>query len=126
MSADQFSGLSHTEALVEEGTVGTIAALPTTYKSFLGTALACRIAAGTGELLGRFPVVKGGPVGYWWQDDSEANELRRLQGYARRHGFANVPIRWHLNEGLRLPDDIPALVAEIEREQQVFVVLDSL
>jgi hypothetical protein len=68
-----------------------------------------------------------GPVGYWWQDDSEANELRRLQDYARRHDHTGeLPLIWHLNEGLRLPDDIPALREEIEREGQRFVVLDSL
>jgi hypothetical protein len=66
-------------------------------------------------------------VGYWWQDDSEDNELRRIKAYAKRHGHTDaLPIRWHLNEGLRLPEDLPRLREEIERETQALVVLDSL
>lgn len=68
-----------------------------------------------------------GPVGYWWQDDSKEAELGRLKAYASRHGYTGeLPIRWHLNENLRLPDHAAALKGEIEREGQVFVVLDSL
>jgi hypothetical protein len=54
-------------------------------------------------------------------------ELERLKSYAARHGYTGeLPIRWHLNENLRLPDHAAALRKEIEREGQVFVVLDSL
>jgi len=134
-------GLSHTELLklevppvtelvkgvVEAGTLGAIAALPERYKSWVAQELGFKVARGEGKLLGHAPILKGGPVGYWWQDDSLANEANRIQTYARRHGLTDeLPIRWHLNEGLRLPDDIPRLVAEIERERQVLVELDSL
>jgi len=139
-SRRSFPGLSHAEALarkvpataelvreiIEAGTVGQVAGLPETHKSFLATEIAHKVAAG-GLVLGRFKVLRCGPVGYWWQDDSEANELRRLQAYANQHGFTGeLPLHWHLNEGLVLPNDIPALRAEIEREKQELVVLDSL
>jgi hypothetical protein len=136
----RFPGLSHTEALarkipptselvaglVEAATVGTIAGLPETHKSFLALELAHKLTAG-GTILGH-DVRQRGPVGYWWQDDSEANELRRIQTYAARHGHTgDLPIRWHLNEGLRLPDDLDYLLGDVEREpRQVLVVLDSL
>lgn len=135
-----FPGLSHVEALarqvsptrqlvehlVEAGTLGTIAALPETHKSFLALELAHKIVAG-GKVLGEHEVLLRGPVGYWWQDDSEENELGRLQDYARRHDHTGeLPLRWHLNEGLRLPDHTATLRAEIEAERQVLVVLDSL
>jgi hypothetical protein len=138
----RFRGLSHAEALkadvpdvieivqdvIEVGTLGSLAALPETYKSLLATELVHKIAAGGEQLvLGRLPVRIHGPVGYWWQDDSKSNELKRVQDYARRHGFTGaLPITWHLNEGLRLPDDIPVLREEIDRLGQVLVWLDSL
>jgi AAA domain/DnaB-like helicase N terminal domain len=112
--------------LIEAGTVGTIASLPEMHKSWLATQITHKVAAG-GQVLGRFKVVRQGPVGYWWQDDSEQNEVRRIQTYAARHNCdIGLPICWHLNEGLRLPDDLPLLRAEIEREGQVLAVLDSL
>jgi hypothetical protein len=48
-----------------------------------------------------------------------------------RHAIANgypsgLPIRWHLGEGLVLPDDLDKLRTEVEREGQVLVLLDSL
>lgn len=137
---DRFQGLSHADALarelpparalianlIESGTLATIAGLPESYKSWLAIETAYKVTAG-GLVLGRFAVEQTGPVGYWWQDDSEANELARLQQYAIRHGFTGrLPLRWHLNEGLRLPDDLGAIRAEVEREEQALVVLDSL
>jgi hypothetical protein len=134
-----FDGLTHPELLaleiapaaqlvadlVEAGTLGTIAGLPETFKSWLALRIAFSVATG-GTVLGR-EVVGAGAVGYWWQDDSRENEVRRIQGYARQHAHTgDVPIRWHLNEGISLPDGIADLRAEIEREQQVLVVLDSL
>ena len=113
------------DGLIEAGTVGTVAGLPETHKSFLAVAIANKVAAGSGSVLGR-EVRSGGPVGYWWQDDSEANELARIKRYAGLHGYGSEPVRWYLNEGLRLPADIAALRAEIEREQQALIVLDSL
>jgi hypothetical protein len=115
------------EDVVEAGTVGTIAALPERYKSWVANELAFKVASAEGRLFGQAVITKSGPVGYWWQDDSLANEVNRARAYASRHGHsAELPIRWHLNEGLRLPDDIPALVKEIEDERQVLVILDSL
>jgi hypothetical protein len=135
-----FPGLSHQDALarevpptqelvtgiIEAGTVGMITGLPETYKSWVGVDTAVAVATG-GRVLDRFDVTHAGPVAYWWQDDSTPNELKRIQAYARRHNHTgDLPITWHLNEGLRLPDDIPALRAEIETKSQVLVVLDSL
>lgn len=136
---ERFRGLSHPEALerkvepsrqlverlVEAGTVGTIAGLPETFKTFLAMQTAFRVAVG-GTVLGR-EVLRTGPVAYWWQDDSEENELARLQAYAHRHNLTGeLPIRWHLNEGLVLPRDLDYLRDEVEREGQRLVVLDSL
>jgi AAA domain len=136
---DGFAGITHAdlletevppahqlvEGLIEKGTLGTLSGLPETYKSFLSLALSLRVASG-GRILGR-RVLEVGPVGHWWQDDSRENELRRIQAYARRHGFTEpLPVRWHLNEGLMLPNDIPQLRAEIEREKQKLVFFDSL
>jgi RecA-family ATPase len=116
------------EDVVEAGTIGAIAALPGRYKSWVALELGFKVACNNGSrFLGEAAIVKGGPVGYWWQDDSEANELTRIHAYAKHHKqTGKLPIRWHLNEGLRLPDDIPRLKAEIEAEKQVLVVLDSL
>jgi hypothetical protein len=136
----RFPGLTHREllamepqptaqlidGLIETATLGTAAGLPETYKSFFALQGALKIASGGGSVLGR-KVLVGGPVGYWWQDDSRENEMRRVQTYARAHGHTgDLPIRWHLNEGLALPNGIGALREEVEREQQLFVVLDSL
>jgi hypothetical protein len=114
------------EGVIEAGTVGTFTGLPETFKSWLAEDVAYKVAAGGGSVLGR-SVLRSGPVGYWWQDDSVENEVRRIQAYAGRHGHGGeLPIRWHLNEGLRLPDDLPRLREEIERERQVLAFIDSL
>ena len=114
------------EGVIEAGTVGTIASLPELHKSFLAAEITHKLAAG-GQVLGRLKIAKQGPVGFWWQDDSTENEVRRIQTYARVHEHTGeLPIRWHLNEGLRLPDDIPRLREEVEREGQLLAFLDSL
>jgi hypothetical protein len=138
--APPFRGLSHREAIelelpavphlirgaAERGSVGTLAGLPESFKSFLAMEIAFKVAGGGASVLD-LEVETHGPVGYWWQDDSKEAELGRLKAYATRHGYiGELPIRWHLNENLRLPDHVAALRAEIEREGQVFVVLDSL
>jgi AAA domain len=135
----RFDGLSHQDAvklevqparqlvagLVEQGTAGVIAGLPETYKSWLAMQITFAVAAG-GRVLGR-DVHAAGPVAYWWQDDSTENELLRIQAYARRHEqTSNLPISWHLNEGLQLPGDIASLRQEIEDRRQVLAVFDSL
>jgi hypothetical protein len=112
--------------LIEVATVGTIASVPELGKSHLAFEIAHKVAAG-GKVLDHFEVRRTGPVGYWWQDDSRANELARAQAYAERHGYATSPpgVRFHLNEGLRLPEDLTAIRAEVEAEGQVLAVLDS-
>jgi hypothetical protein len=115
------------EGIVDAGTVGLIAGLPFVRKSFLAQALAHIVAAGRGELLGRYPVLAGGPVIYVWQDDSTAKELERIQLYASRHDYPEtLPLRFVINEGIRIPDDLPSLRAMIEADSAVLVILDSL
>jgi hypothetical protein len=130
-------GLSHAEALKAEipevgelvegvidlGTVGAIVGLPYARKSWACQELARKVAAGSGLLFGKFPVLAGGPVVYCWQDDSTAKMLERVQA---RPDEPELPIRWLLNEGVRLPDDLPALREIVERDQAVLVVFDSL
>jgi hypothetical protein len=139
-STAPFRGLSHREAIelelqpvahvlrgaAKRGSVGMLAGLPESFKSFLAMEIALKVAGGGSSVLG-LDVETHGSVGYWWQDDSKEAELGRLKAYAARHGYTGeLPIRWHLNENLRLPNHVAALREEIERESQVFVVLDSL
>jgi len=75
--------------------------------------IALKVAGGGESVLG-LDVETHGPVGYWWQDDSKEAELERLKAYAGQHGYTgDVPIRWHLNENLRFPDNVDSLRAEI-------------
>lgn len=136
----KFPGLAHEEALrlelppikhlvrgaAQQGSVGTLTGLPESFKSFLAMEIALKVAGGGASVLG-LDVETHGPVGYWWQDDSRENELGRLKQYALQHGYTDgLPLLWHLNEDLRLPDHLEDLRAEVERERQVLVVLDSL
>jgi len=116
------------EDLVDVGTVGLVSGLPFTRKSWFAQGdLAHKVAAGEGLVLGRYPVLVGGPVVVCWQDDSTAKMLERIQLYASRHSYPdNLPLRFLLNEGIRLPDDLPELRALLEREGAVLLVLDSL
>ena len=71
-------------------------------------------------------VVKG-PVGYFWQDDSTRNEAERVQLFSKTHETPDdLPIRWFLNEGATLPDDLERLRVMIEEYGFVLVVLDSV
>jgi DnaB-like helicase N terminal domain/AAA domain len=133
----RLEGVSHAEALKAEipevgelvegvidlGTVGAIVGLPYARKSWACQELARKVAAASGLLFGKFPVLAGGPVVYCWQDDSTAKMLERVQA---RPDEPELPIRWLLNEGVRLPDDLPALREIVERDQAVLVVFDSL
>ena len=116
------------EDIVDAGTVGVIAGLPFAGKSWVAQEIAHKVAAGSGLVFGRFPVLIGGPVIYVWQDDSERNERLRIHTYAERHDEyrRDMRIRWLLNEGVRLPDDIEALRELIERDSAVVLVGDSL
>jgi hypothetical protein len=139
-SAGGFPGLTHAEllastfdpprllvdGLIEQGTLGLIVGLPESFKSWLALALAFRVAAGGGEVLGR-DVATSGPVGVWLQDGNKGRAAWRAREYARLHDLPEgLPIRWHLAEGLSLPRDLAALRAEIDAEGQVLVVLDTL
>ena len=89
--------------LVEKGTVGLIAGVPETGKSWLAHRIAREVARGSGQILGR-SVVTQGPVAYFWQDDSERNEAERVQTYSRVHQTPDdLPVTWFLNVGLELP-----------------------
>jgi hypothetical protein len=116
------------EDLIDIGTVGEISGLPFARKSWLALDIAHRVAAREGLVLGRYPVLAGGPVLYVWQDDAYAKELERIQAYARAHPELSdtLPLRYLLNEGLRLPDDIGELEALVQREGIALVVVDSL
>jgi len=136
-SARCLDGLTHAEVLASEipevgelvegiidvGTVGAIVGLPYARKSWTGQELARKVANGSGLFLGKYPVLIGGPVVYCWQDDSTAKMLARVQARADAPG---LPIRWFLNEGIRLPADLSALRKIVERDEAVLVVFDSL
>src|SRR5439155_3898259 len=106
---------------------GTLAGLPESWKSWLAIELGTKVAAEADAQVLGLDVETHGPVALWWQDDSKENELERLKAYATRHGYTDeIPLRYHLNEGLRLPDDVDYLREEAERLGQVFQILDSL
>lgn len=104
MSQYDMAGLSHAEVLalevpathqlvenlVEAGTVGTVAALPEMHKSWLAVELAHKVAAG-GNVLGRCAVLERGPVGYWWQDDSEETSFAAYRPRVRRFARGEAP-----------------------------------
>jgi putative DNA primase/helicase len=114
------------EGLVPRGVLELVAGLPETFKGWVCAQLAANVAAGAGELFGH-EVLVGGPAGYFWQDDSTRNEAERVQLFARVHETPrDLPLRWFLNEGLSLPDDIERLRTTIEHHGFVLVVLDSL
>ena len=111
--------------LVPIGAVGTIAGVPETYKSWQALHLASMIATGEGELYGK-GVSHSGPVGYFWQDDSTREEAERIKLYDRvRRDGSDMDVRWFLNEGLRLPDELERLRATIVEYHFCMVVLDS-
>jgi hypothetical protein len=140
-SPEPFLGLSHAEVLelrfegqpaelVEDilpcGVLAVVAGLPEAFKGWVCAKAATIVAAGEGELFGRGALAQG-PVGYFWQDDSTRNEAERVQLFARAHETpADLPIRWFLNEGAILPDDLGRLRATIEHYRFVMVVLDSV
>lgn len=141
VATEPLQGLTHAEAmqedlsllsggqlvaeLVERGTVGTIAGIPETHKTWLAQQIATGVAQGAGTILGQ-QVLEQGPVGYFWQDDSRRNELERIQTQALARSLPHdLPLRWFLNEGLTLPGDLARLRATIEAHGLVLAVLDS-
>lgn len=133
-----FVGLTHDEVLsleLEEerqliqdlvpiGAVGTIAGVPETHKSWLAQQIAVSVAKGAGAVLG-CDVATGGPVGYFWQDDSTREEAERVKVYEAVNQAAGSPLHWFLNLGVQLPADIARLAATIRAHQLVLAVLDS-
>jgi hypothetical protein len=136
---EPFAGLSHAEVLALElppermlvsdlvpiGTVGTIAGVPETYKSWQAQRIAFMVGSGEGEIFGK-SVQHSGPVGYFWQDDSTREEAERVKLFdAVRTETSSVDVRWFLNEGLQLPQELGRLRMTIEHHGFVLVVLDS-
>lgn len=112
--------------LIPAGAVGTIAAVPEAHKSWLAQAIAIRVAAGHGWILGK-QVVHQTPVAYLWQDDSTAAELTRVKLFEERHpNHGELPILWGLNVGVQLPRDLHRLRTTIQQNHLGLVVLDSL
>lgn len=111
--------------LVPAGAVGVIAAVPESHKSWLAQAIAVRVAAGNGTILGK-QVVAQGPVGYFWQDDSTREEAERVKAFEQKHAQpADLPVLWFLNTGLHLPRDIPRIRATVEQNRLALIILDS-
>jgi hypothetical protein len=137
--AGPFVGRSHAEVLAMEfeaerfliddlvpaGVVGTIAGVPETHKSWLAQAIAVRVAAAAGNVLG-CAVTSGGAVGYIWQDDSTREESERVKLFENVHASPDdLPVRWFLNEGVKLPEDIARLRATVDQCELKLLVLDS-
>lgn len=140
VAADALTGMSHAEVLALElpeqrylvddlipaGAAGTIAAVPESHKSWLAQAIAVRVAAGQGWILGR-KITMQGPVGYLWQDDSTREEAERVKAFEAAHAQpTDLPITWYLNPGVTFPRDFARLRATIQERRLVLVVLDSL
>ena len=115
------------ENLIDVGTVGLIAGLPFARKTYTAHEIAEKVALGAGLVFGRFPVLSGGPVIFAWQDDGTGKMLERIQAKASRHDYPDaLPLRYLLNEGVRLPDDLPIIRELVERDRAVLLVFDSV
>jgi hypothetical protein len=113
------------DGLIPIGAVGTIAGVPETHKSWLAHAIATRVAAGAGEILGH-PITQAGRVAYAWQDDSTAAETERVQLFDRTHPAPpDLSLWWLLNPGLELPRDLPRLRATVHALELDLLILDS-
>lgn len=111
--------------LIPAAAVGTIAGVPETHKSWLAVAVAVRCAQGSGSVLG-CDVVGPINVGYFWQDDSTREEAERVKLFHAAHATpAELPLRWFLNEGLALPDDLPRLALTVRELHLGLIVVDS-
>jgi hypothetical protein len=140
-AVEPFAGLAHAEVLdlrfdeqpselvadlIPRGVLVVVAGLPETYKGWVCAKASAVVARGEGELFGCAAAAQG-PVGYFWQDDSTRNEAERVQLFSRVHNAPrDLPVRWFLNEGAMLPDDLERLRATVERFGFVMVVLDSV
>ncbi len=113
------------DGLIPMGAVGTIAGVPETHKSWLAQAIAVRVAAGAGEILG-CTVSQAGRVGYLWQDDSTAAEAQRVKDFESVHPApTDLSLWWFLNQGLQLPADMARIAATVRDLQLDLLVIDS-
>jgi hypothetical protein len=114
------------DGLIPRGVLVVVAGLPETYKGWVCAKASAIVAGAGGELFGR-EAATNGSVGYFWQDDSTRNEAERIQLFAKVHETpSDLPVRWFLNEGVVLPDDLGRLRSTIEEYALVMVVLDSV
>jgi hypothetical protein len=114
------------EDLIPRGVLVQIAGLPETYKGWVSSKASTIVASGEGELFGKRALSQG-PVGYFWQDDSTRNEAERVKLFSRVHETPrDLPLRWFLNEGVILPDDLERLRITVEHHAFVMIVLDSV
>jgi hypothetical protein len=113
------------EGTIGFGEPGVIVGLPESFKSYLALLLALGIASSRETVIGR-EIQTPGPVGFWGEDNTTAAEVARIRQLVQAHGYPReAEVRFHLNEGLRLPRDLALLREEIVREGQVAVFLDS-
>jgi hypothetical protein len=111
------------DGLVEAGTLGTIAGLPETGKTYLAFSIAARVAGAGGHVLGR-RVLKAGPVGYVRQEDSAVKSWFRVNAYETANRFGDLDMFCFFNEGFVLPDDMGLLRTEVRELGLVLLVLD--
>jgi hypothetical protein len=116
----------YVEGVLQTGILADIVGLPYLHKTAVALELARKVANGTGELLGQFPIRQQANVGYFWSDDSRENELERIQAYAGACAEDIVPVAFYLNSGLTLPAGIPTLKQQIRKHDLRLVLLDSL
>jgi hypothetical protein len=121
------------ENLIAPATIGFLHGLPETMKTFLALHIGMSVARAVEEkgpqlLLGKLRITDPGPVGYIWQDDSEVEELRRIQTVARAMAVEDAPMFFMLNRGLRIdnPEHRERIAAWIRHRGLKLVFLDSL
>ncbi len=122
------------ENLIAPATISFLHGLPETLKTFIALHIAIGVARAAsdrdaGLLLGKLRIADPGPVGFIWQDDSEVEEMRRIQTVARATAASgDVPIWFLLNHGLRVDNaqDCAQLTAWIRQRELKLVFLDSL
>lgn len=116
----------YVENVLEAGVLADIVGLPYLHKSAVALELAAKVARGRGLLLGKHPIKAQAKVAYFWADDSRPQELKRIQAYQRACQDDVLPLAFYLNPGITLPDDLPAVKAQIREHGYRLCVFDSL